>query len=263
MRKAGTRLRSDRMAAILEYVAANGSVDAATAARKLDVSAATLRRDLQALQEQGLLLRTHGGAVANGVEVELPLRYREARHQSEKRAIGKLAASLVPDRSVVGITGGTTATEVARSLMTRSDITVVTNALNIAGELLLRPSLRIIVIGGAARHASYELVGPAAEAMVERYHFDVCFFGVDGMTVADGCSTHDEMEAHTDHAFIRRARRVVAVADGSKLGVTTFARICAVDEVSDLITDASADEQLLDGFRARGVNLLIAPSQAG
>src|SRR5215510_2784932 len=171
VRKAGTRLRSDRMAAILEYVAASGSVDVGTAARELDVSAATLRRDLQVLQEQGLLLRTHGGAVANGVEVELPLRYREARHQSEKRAIGKLAASLVPDRSVVGITGGTTATEVARSLMTRSDITVVTNALNIAGELLLRPSLRIIVIGGAARHASYELVGPAAESMVERYHF--------------------------------------------------------------------------------------------
>jgi DeoR family transcriptional regulator, aga operon transcriptional repressor len=258
MRKAGTMLRTDRMAAILEYVAANGSVDVMTAARELNVSAATLRRDLRVLQEQGLLRRTHGGAVANGVEVELPLRYREARHHSEKRAIGRVAASLVANRSVVGVTGGTTATEVARSLMTRSDITVVTNALNIAGELLLRPSLGVIVVGGAARHASYELVGPAAEAMVERYHFDVCFFGVDGLTLADGCSTHDEMEAHTDHMFIRRARRVVVVADASKLGMTTFASICALDEVSDLVTDASADEELLDGFRDRGVNVLIA-----
>lgn len=258
MRKSGTMLRTDRMAAILEYVAASGSVDVVTAAHTLNVSVATLRRDLQALQEQGLLLRTHGGAVANGVDVELPLRYREARHQSEKRAIGRVAATLVSDRSVVGITGGTTATEVARSLMTRSDITVVTNALNIAGELLLRPSLRIIVVGGAARHASYELVGPAAEAMVERYHFDVCFFGVDGLTVADGCSTHDEMEAHTDHSFIRRARRAVVVADGSKFGITTFARICGVDEVTDIVTDTSAHEALLDEFRARDVNVLMA-----
>ena len=156
------------------------------------------------------------------------------------------------------MTGGTTVTEVARCLMTRSDITVVTNALNIAAELVLRPTLRVVVVGGSARHASYELVGPAATAMVDRYHFDVCFIGVDGFSVGDGCSTHDEMEAHTDYAFIRRARRTVVVADGSKLGVTTFARICAVDEVSDLVTDSSADPGVLADLRSRGLDALVA-----
>jgi DeoR family transcriptional regulator of aga operon len=251
-------LKTDRMAAILEYIAEGGSVDVARLSQDLSVSSATLRRDLEALQHQGLLVRTHGGAVASGVGLELPLRHREARQQPQKRAIGRLAASLVPDGAVVGMTGGTTATEVARALKNEARITVVTNALNIAAELVLRPSMRVVVIGGAARHASYELVGDAAESMIERYHLDVSFIGVDGLTVQEGGSTYDEREAHTDHAFIRRARRTVVVADSSKLGKRTFARICRTDEIGDLVTDGDADPEVLAGLREAGVNVLVA-----
>jgi DeoR family transcriptional regulator of aga operon len=252
-------LKADRMAAILEHIAEAGSLDVARISTDLSVSAATVRRDLKALHEQGLLVRTHGGAVATGVGFELPLRHREARRQPQKRSIGRLAASLVPDGSVVGMTGGTTATEVARALKNDAGITVVTNALNIAAELVLRPSMRVVVVGGAARHASYELVGPAAESMIERYHLDVSFIGVDGLTVLEGCSTYDELEAHTDHAFISRARRTVVIADSSKLGKLTFARICRTDEIGDLVTDAGADADFLTGLREAGVNVLVAP----
>jgi DeoR family transcriptional regulator of aga operon len=251
-------LKTDRMAAILEHIAQTGSVDVGRISAELSVSAATLRRDLKALHDQGLLVRTHGGAVASGVGFELPLRHREARRQPEKRAIGRLAASLVPDGAVVGMTGGTTATEVARALKNDAGLTVVTNALNIAAELVLRPSLRIVVVGGAARHASYELVGPAAESVIERYHLDVSFIGIDGLTVTEGCSTYDELEAHTDHAFIRRARKTVVVADSSKLGKRTFARICRTDEIGDLVTDADADPDFLARLRDAGVNVLVA-----
>jgi DeoR family transcriptional regulator of aga operon len=165
---------------------------------------------------------------------------------------------LVPEGAVVGMTGGTTATEVARALKNDHGITVVTNALNIAADLVLRPSMRIVVIGGAARHASYELVGPAAESMIEHYHLDLSFIGVDGLTVAEGCSTYDELEAHTDHAFISRARRTVVIADSSKLGKRTFARICRTDEIGDLVTDADADPAFLAGLREAGVNVLVA-----
>jgi len=246
------------MTAILEHIAESGSVDVTGIASDLSVSAATLRRDLKALQEQGLLVRTHGGAVASGVGFELPLRHREARRQPEKRAIGQLAASLAPDGAVVGMTGGTTATEVARALKNDAGITVVTNALNIAAELVLRPSMRVVVVGGAARHASYELVGPAAEAVIERYHLDMSFIGIDGLTIQEGCSTYDELEAHTDHAFINRARRTVVVADSSKLGKRTFARICRTDEIGDLVTDAAADPEFLDQLRDAGVNVMVA-----
>jgi DeoR family transcriptional regulator, aga operon transcriptional repressor len=250
-------LKADRMAAILEHLAEAGSVDVARISADLSVSPATLRRDLKALQEQGLLVRTHGGAVASGVGFELPLRHREARRQPQKRAIGRLAASLVPEGAVVGMTGGTTATEVARALKNDAGITVVTNALNIAADLVLRPSMRIVVVGGAARHASYAPVGPAAESMIERYHLDVSFIGVDGLTVGEGCSTYDELEAHTDHAFISRARRTVVIADSSKLGKRTFARICRTDEIGDLVTDADADPGFLNDLRDAGVNVLV------
>ncbi len=255
-------LKTDRMAAILGHIAQHGSVDVTGVAADLDVSPATLRRDLQTLHEQGLVVRTHGGAVASGADLELPLRYREARHQPEKRAIGRLAAGLVPNGSVVGMTGGTTATEVARSLLSRGDITVVTNALNIANELVLRPSLRVVVVGGTARHASYELVGPAAEAMIDRYHLDISFIGVDGLTVTEGCSTHDEMEAHTDHAFILRARRTVVVTDSTKLGRVTFARICRIGEIDDLVTDDRANPAILAELREAGVNVATASTDA-
>jgi len=251
-------LKAERLAAILQNIAEAGSIDVARVSADLAVSPATLRRDLKSLQDRGLLVRTHGGAVASGVGFELPLRHREARHQPEKRAIGRLAASLVPDGAVVGMTGGTTTTEVARALANDAGITVVTNALNIATELVLRPSLRVVVVGGAARHASYELVGPAAEVVIERYHLDVSFIGVDGLTVEEGCSTFDEMEAHTDHAFIRRARRTIVVTDGTKLGKRTFARICRTDEVDDLVTDSAADPAFLTRLRDAGVNVLIA-----
>jgi DeoR family transcriptional regulator, aga operon transcriptional repressor len=251
-------LKADRMAAILEHLAESGSVDVTRISADLSVSAATLRRDLKALHEQGLLVRTHGGAVASGVGFELPLRHRAGRRQPQKRAIGRLAASLVAEGAVVGMTGGTTATEVARALKNDHGITVVTNALNIAADLVLRPSMRIVVIGGAARHASYELVGPAAESMIEHYHLDVSFIGVDGLTVQEGCSTYDELEAHTDHAFISRARRTVVIADSSKLGKRTFARICRTDEIGDLVTDADADPGFLAGLREAGVNVLVA-----
>jgi DeoR family transcriptional regulator of aga operon len=255
-------LKPDRLAAILEQLANAGSVDVAQISAMLAVSPATLRRDLDALQKQGLLVRTHGGAVANGVGLELPLRHRAARRQPQKQAIGRMAATLVPEGAVVGMTGGTTVTEVARALESSAGITVVTNALNIAAELVLRPSLHVVVVGGAARHASYELVGPAAELIVERYHLDISFIGADGLTLEEGCSTYDEMEAHTDYAFIRRARRTIVVADSTKLGKRTFARICGTREISDFVTDADADPGFLDRLRDLGVNVLIAYESA-
>ena len=120
--------------------------------RRLGVSTASVRRDLQLLEEQHLLSRTHGGAVANTTVYELPLRYKGGRHKEEKRRIAIAAAARVDDTvATVGLTGGTTTTEVARVLADRVGLTVVTNALNIAAELALRPNLKLIVTGGTAR----------------------------------------------------------------------------------------------------------------
>jgi DeoR family transcriptional regulator, aga operon transcriptional repressor len=155
------------------------------------------------------------------------------------------------------MTAGTTVTEVARALVHTRDVTVVTNALNIATELVLRPSLRVVVTGGTARHASYALVGPAADTAIDGLHLDMSFVGVDDLTVAEGASGHDEVEAHTDRSFLLRARRTVVVADSSKLGRVAFARICRTDEIDDLVTDDGADPAILNAFRECGVRVLV------
>src|SRR5437667_331139 len=144
MRAKLRRMRqAERLAAILERLSENGGVGVAELTSQLNTSAATVRRDLQLLQEQRLLSRTHGGAVAHGVLYELPLRYRGARHGDEKRRIAAEAAERVSEGMVVGLTGGTTTTEVARALSDRRRLTIVTNSLSIAAELAVRPNLKL------------------------------------------------------------------------------------------------------------------------
>ncbi|MFJ6770905.1 DeoR/GlpR family DNA-binding transcription regulator [Kitasatospora sp. NPDC091257] len=230
-------LKADRAARILSHVATAGSVDVHALAELLGVSGATVRRDLQELHDQGLLHRTRGGAVTGAVNLELPLRHRSGKQQEEKRRIARLAAELVPEAAVVGLTGGTTTTELARILAERGGMTVVTNAVNIAAELIVRPEVRLVVIGGIARSASYELVGPAADRMLSQYHVDIAFIGVDGLTAQEGCTTHDEMEAQTDRAFLRCSTRSIVLADSTKIGRVTFASICPLSDVHELVTD--------------------------
>jgi DeoR family transcriptional regulator, aga operon transcriptional repressor len=248
--------RAERVSAILERLSGDGSVSVGEIASEMGVSPATVRRDLHLLQEQRLLARTHGGALAHGVLFELPLRYKGARRAEEKRRIAREAATRVEDGAAVGLTGGTTTTEVARALADRR-LTVVTNALNIASELAVRPNLKLLVTGGVARPESYELVGPLAEASLEGLNLDVAFVGVDGIAADAGLTTHHEVEAHTNRALIKRARRVVVVADGSKVGRVAFARICGVERVDELITDAGADPDALAAVADAGARVTV------
>ena len=248
--------QAERLGRILEELSARGSVAVADLTERLDVSAATVRRDLEHLEEQRLLTRTHGGAVAQMVSYELPLRYKSARRQEQKRRIGQAAASRVHDGAVIGLTGGTTTTEVAREIVDRQ-LTVVTNALNIASELAIRPNIKLVVTGGIARPESYELVGPLADETLADLHLDVAFVGADGITAADGLTTHHEIEAHTDRALMDRASRVVVVADGSKLGRVAFARICPISAVHELVTDAESNDAELLALREAGPEVTV------
>jgi DeoR family transcriptional regulator of aga operon len=251
-------VKAERLSEILNRVVEHGSVDVPMLADEFEVSAATIRRDLQSLHEQGLVQRTHGGALPKPAGLEMPIRYKASRQLREKRAIGLAAAKLVADGDVVGMTGGTTTTEVARALADRRDLTVVTNALNIAAELIARPNVRLVVVGGNARHASYELVGPASETMIGQYHLDVTIVGTDGFTITDGCTTHDEMEAHTDHAFIRQSARTVVLADSSKIGKVTFARICGPEAIDTLVTDAGIEPAVRAAAEAARMEVIVA-----
>lgn len=252
--------QADRFGVIVERLSEDGSVAVGDLAGQLGVSAATVRRDLALMEEQRLLDRTHGGAVAHSVLYELPLRYRSARHQEQKARIARAAAARVPDGSAIGMTGGTTTTEVARALADRDRLTVVTNSLSIASELAVRPNLKLVVTGGVARTESYELVGPLAESALASLNLDLVVIGVDGIDVHAGFTTHHEVEAHTNRALIERARQVIVAADSSKIGQIAFARICDLDEVHEVITDAAADPAQIEAIRAAGIAVTLVES---
>jgi DeoR family transcriptional regulator of aga operon len=249
--------RAQRLGAILEDLSDGGAVDVSALSQRLGASPATIRRDLVFLHEQRLLTRTHGGAVAQGVAYELPLRYRAGRRQDEKRRIAAEAASRVSEGMAIGLTGGTTTTEVARAIVAVDRLTVVTNALNIASELAIRTNLKLVVTGGWARSESYELVGPLAEASLAGFNLDIAFLGVDGITADAGLTTHHDIEAHTNQALMEHSERIVVVADGSKVGRLAFARICPLKAVSELITDGSADSVAVEAIVEAGVSVTI------
>jgi DeoR family transcriptional regulator, aga operon transcriptional repressor len=247
--------RAERLSTILDRVALSGSVEVTELAEALRVSGATIRRDLGSLNDRRLLVRTHGGAIAKGLHDEPPTQEKAELQQSEKRRIGRAAADLVDAGAVIGMTGGSTAMELARALPAEKPVTVVTNAINVAAELAGRSGLRLVSIGGIVR-PSFEAVGPAAEAMLSQYHLDIAFVGVDGLSPAHGCTTYDEMEAQADLAFLRRAQRRVVIADGSKLGKVTFARISPLSDVTDVVTDLGADPDEVAAIRRAGVRVL-------
>jgi DeoR family transcriptional regulator of aga operon len=247
------------VSSILERLAHNGSVDATELAKQFAVSPATIRRDLQMLDDQKLLTRKHGGAVVADETYELPVAYRGGQHREVKRAIARCAVARLPHGPLtIGLTGGTTTYEVARLVAERFDLTVVTNALNIGIELALRPRLKLIMTGGVNRTQSYELVGPLADNALAGLNIGVAIVGVDGISAHGGLTTHDEIEAHTNAAMIARAARSIVVADGSKVGQVFLARICPVGNVSELITDQSADPAALDLIRRSGTEVIIA-----
>ena len=252
---------------LLELLGADGQLQVEPAAQALGVSPATIRRDLDELAGQQMLTRIRGGAVARGVTYDLPLRYKTARHAAEKQRIGRAAAALVDPGAAVALNGGTTTSEVARALATRPDlaegtaapaVTVVTNAMNIANELAVRPHVKIVVTGGVTRGQSYELIGPFATLVLAELTLDWAILGADALDARAGATAHHEGEASINHLMATRAEQVMIVADHSKLGQRAFARMCDLDEIDVIVTDLDAPPESLVPFTERGIRVITA-----
>ncbi|MFI9495910.1 MULTISPECIES: DeoR/GlpR family DNA-binding transcription regulator [Streptomyces] len=261
--------KHERWNALLELLAVEGRLEVEETAATLEVSPATVRRDFDELAEQKMLVRTRGGALAHGVSYELPLRYKSSRHASEKQRIASAVAELVGEGDVVGLNGGTTTTEVARALALRAGggrrnaadipapvLTVVTNALNIAGELAVRPQVKLVLTGGVARPQTYELVGPLTAGVLNEVVLDVAVLGIDGLDLQLGVMAHQEDEASISRLFAGRARRVVVVTDSSKLGKRAFARICGLDGIDVIVTDSAVPAETAARLTDLGIKVI-------
>src|SRR5579859_6599346 len=253
-----TKGRGER---ILQTLLRTGQVSVDDLAAQLEVSVATVRRELTELERQGLLRRTHGGAIS----VE-PLLYEPFRHQSsfqeqeqqhveEKRRIALVAADLVNDGETIALTAGTTTTQVARNIRHRKGITIVTNTVNVAMELSYRSDLTVFVTGGFLHGGWFSLVGSAGIHAVGEMFVDKVFIGVNGIHAERGLTAHHVDEAAMNRAMIRQARKKIVVTDHTKLGYVATALICGIDEIDMLITDSAAADEAIEPFLARGIEV--------
>jgi DeoR family transcriptional regulator of aga operon len=259
--------RAERLNAVMDLLAESGQIDVDDLVLKLAVSAATARRDLDALASQQLLTRTRGGAVGQSVAYDLPIRYKKEQHAPEKLRIAQAASALVPRGAVVGLCGGTTSTAVATVLGSRPDLmepsphpnlTVVTNAINIAAQLVMRPQIKTVVTGGVVHARSYELVGPYSDVVLEKITMDIAFIGVNGIDPVIGATVHDEGEASVNSLMARRATRAVVVADSSKIGRKAFATLGGAKILNTLITDSGITDEQRASFVDQGIEVIIA-----
>lgn len=225
-------------------------------------SSASIRRDLARLEQQGLVHRTHGGAMLAG-QVYEPFRFdasfkeREERFPQEKQRIAALAAQLIGENETIGLSAGTTTTQLARSLRLRTDLRVVTNAVNIVMELSTPNGLETTLTGGCMRWpGAFSLSGPMAMESMRLVMLDKVFLGVTGIHPEHGATTIQADEAQLFRAMTRNAKQVVIVADSSKLGMTSQAVICPISEIDVLVTDSGISDELADAFRRSGVQLL-------
>lgn len=258
--------RAERLNAVLHLLGESGEVEVDTIVSRLGVSMATARRDLDALAGQQLLTRTRGGATAKSVAYDLPIRYKRTQHAAEKERIAQAASALVLRGFVVGLCGGTTSTAVADALGSRPDLmatsphpnlTVVTNAINIAAQLVMRPQIKTVVTGGVVQTRSYELTGPYSDIILGRITLDVAFIGVNGIDPVFGATVHDEGEADVNSLMARRASRVVIVADSSKIGRTAFATLDP-GKPTTLITDDGISDEQRAAFLDHGYEVIVA-----
>ncbi|GAA2542771.1 DeoR/GlpR family DNA-binding transcription regulator [Microbacterium mitrae] len=256
--------RAARLNTILDLLAAFGEVTVDDLVERFETSPATIRRDLDSLAEQRLLTRTHGGAVAQTVAYELPIRYKSHLRTHAKERIAAAAAARVLPGSVVGLSGGTTTTAIAAALAAREDlaerggITVVTNAVNIAAQLATRPDIKVVVTGGVIHSRSYELVGPFVEQLLRGVHLDLAFIGVNGIDAAAGATTQDEREAAVNRIMAEQASRAFVVTDSTKLGSTAFAHVGGAELFAGVLTDADADDGVVAALRGAGYDVFIA-----
>ena len=253
-------LVEERRRKILNLVNDGGRVTVTEIVRRFGVSAVTARTDLDALAATGSVVRSHGGALCPQEPTrDYPVSFKATLHQAEKSRIGKAAASLVQASETIILDNGTTTLEIARHLkvMKLQNLTVITNALNIATELADSPGIMLIMLGGLLRQISSSFVGPQAEAMLAELHADRLFLAVDGFNLEIGPSTPDVLEAHLNEGMMDAARETTIVADFSKLGRRSVSRIGSIERVHRLITDAHAAASFIDSVREKGIDVIV------
>ncbi|HMC32517.1 MAG: DeoR/GlpR transcriptional regulator [Acidobacteria bacterium] len=251
-------LNEERRRAILDLIQRDGRVLVADLAQQFETSQVTIRKDLEILHGNGLVHRTHGGALPSrdGALADPTLREKEKLHRKEKLRIADAAAKLVQEEQVIILDSGTTTTAIAHALRGFHKLTIITNAVNIAAELA-GSEVEVILTGGTLRQNSFSLVGPIAEDTLRRLNADVLFLGVDGFDVHYGLSTPNLLEAKVNRVMVEVSRMTVAVCDASKFGRRSLSLIAPPTALHHVITDHSAPKLDIKTLKKAGIEVTL------
>jgi len=256
MRDFHRELAAKRLDRLRELIRQSRVVGVEEASRRLRVSAATVRRDLDQLENLGEVQRVHGGAVGIDSLLQEPLfDDKTALAAKQKHRIARAALKFIKANHTVYLDGGSTVLELARMIRDRTSLTVVTNSLRAALELAA-PGPRLILIGGELRRLSQTMVGPLTRQLLDQLNVDVAFMGTIGLSLEAGLTTTDPAEAYTKELVMAKAREVVLLADSTKLGRVSFAQAGRLDCVRTLITDSRADQQLVAELHKKGIETI-------
>jgi DeoR family transcriptional regulator of aga operon len=242
-----------------------GDISVQELMEEVGTSAPSIRRDLARLESRGLVLRTHGGATLLEPLLYEPFRHdtsfqaRELRSAEAKRRIGVAAAELIGDHETIGLTAGTTATQVGRSIRHRRGISVITNAINIGMELCNQPAIKTMLTGGTLAWAwTFALAGQPALNFLRDVYLDKAFISVTGFDLERGVTTLESEEAAVCLAMIRNSKKVIVVADSKKMGHVSPALICPVSAIHVLVTDSEIPKDVHEALVARGIEVIVA-----
>lgn len=252
----------ERRLAILDEVQQQERVVVTDLSDRFGVSQVIIRRDLENLDQRGLLKRIHGGALAiSGNSQQSIFELRLLKNYAIKKKLGAAAAQLISPGSTILIDAGTTVLEIARhlprSLLENDQLTIVTRSLNIAWEIRRLIQIRLILLGGIYSYEYDNFVGAQVENDLKSFHFDTVFLGADGVTVDRGVSTDNVMEAGLYRLTAANADQVVVVTDSSKIGINTLQAILSFDQINTFITDEGAPTNFIQTLQEHQVNTIL------
>lgn len=251
-------LNIERKQEVLRLLRERKRATVAELSQLFGVSPATVRRDLEALENEGAIRRAYGGAViAERAAPEPPIIQRITEHEEEKRRIGRAAAELIQDGETVFIGSGTTTLEVARNLGGKKNLTVITNALNIVNLLTEQPDITVVVLGGLLRRSELSMIGHITEQALKELRANKVIMGMRAVSIEDGLTSDYLPETMTDRAIIRSAPEVILVVDHSKLGKVSTALVAPVTAVHTLVTDSGASADIVADLRELGIRVIV------
>jgi DeoR family transcriptional regulator, aga operon transcriptional repressor len=251
-------LIDERRQHILELIQNQGRALVSDLSEQLNISQITIRKDLDYLQSKGVIQRSHGGAlrVQSSALIDPTLQEKQKHNFREKERIAAAATKMVEEGQCIILDSGTTTTALAERLKRFKQLTVITNAVNIAAELA-GTDFEVILVGGTMRKNSFSLVGPLAEDNLEEMHADILFLGVDGFDLEVGITTPNFLESRVNRAMVKAARLVVAVCDSSKFNRRSLSRIVPPGAIHHVITDQNLPKDIQESLRAMGIALTL------